>query len=157
MAQNFSPERLPCCRWRCGSAHSPPVHHLPQGVAGVVHRHLILHFFPPPPFLWDSLTPALPSGPQSYYCRCSAEQVSLSGHPTSCTIMSFTQTAHHAADVPGHQNWGRGKDESVQWGHSSFQASHALFFPLPPIPHCALSGSSFPLSTLASVSWWPDT
>lgn len=101
-----------CCPWRRGSAHSPPAHHLPQGVVGVVHRYLILHSFPPPPFLWDSLTPALPSGTQSYYCRCSAEQVSLSGHPTSLTIMSFTQTAHHAADVPGHQSWGREKDES---------------------------------------------
>lgn len=68
---------------------------------------------PPPPFLWDSPAPAFPSWSQSYFGRRSAEQMSLSGHLTSLTIMSFTQTANYVADVPRLQSQGRAKDESV--------------------------------------------
>lgn len=38
--------------------------------------------FSPPPFLWDSSAPAFPSRSQSYFCRHSAEQMSLNGHLT---------------------------------------------------------------------------
>lgn len=69
--------------------------------------------FSPPPFLWDSSAPAFPSRSQSYFCRNSAEQMSLNGHLTSLTIMSFTQTANYVADVPWLQSWKREKDESV--------------------------------------------
>lgn len=55
---------------------------------------------PPLPFFWDSPASVSPSPFWSDFWRISAEQMSLSGHPTSHTVLPFAQTAHYAADVP---------------------------------------------------------
>lgn len=103
------------------------------------HRHCSSLCF------WDSPASVSTSPFWSYFGRIS-EELSPSRQPMSHIAFSFTQTANYAADVSSPETGEGNSSSTMSWYNGEFYLTqHTL-----PLPLSTL------LSTLVSVSWWPD-